>query len=391
MIEAASCPSLDFNIAATSGMYAQMAGVITGFGFAAIVWLLTPTQNRQRELEKISQEAAGRSEITGDQAFGSTRDSDLIMTLLAGFFALLFTTLMYSVLAGEASPQALGLAATQEVIIGLPFGLGVMMMFHGVELLIANGNMSLMAIWSARAVALLVIPVITMFLVVSGASDTLALRSSGGVIRTTCSGPEPTSLVGIVLTILLVVVLSLAVIAGHQSAITRSLAQKIQVSAPIVVMATSVCMVPITGFISTRGQNFFLSETYLNIYLVGMFMILAFVGCALLASGYPRPVMAVERPDSARGAERAVSEAPIDDQPMSTGDTDQSAIEENIGTEFNVSSSETPGSGEAVADGDVARHGHSMIAKSLPIVERTFMRKNIVVLVSRIRLKVSKR
>lgn len=110
MTLALDCRNPVFNIAATSGYYAQMTGLLAGFAFTAMVILLSPTQVDER----------------GDR--GGVRAGGLVLALLATFASLIIATLTYSVLAGETAPEARARAATEELVDGVPFGLAVIML-----------------------------------------------------------------------------------------------------------------------------------------------------------------------------------------------------------------------------------------------------------------------
>jgi hypothetical protein len=141
MIETAICPGPAFNVPGTSGFYAQMTGLLAGFAFAAMVVLLTPTQNVERKIvEYASRDALRETRAGAAGATARANDNGVFLALLAAFFALVIATLTYSVLAGETLPQARGRAATEELIDGVPFGLAVMMLFHGLTLRVIHAS-----------------------------------------------------------------------------------------------------------------------------------------------------------------------------------------------------------------------------------------------------------
>ena len=175
---AAPCPGPAFNVAVTAGFYAQMTGLLAGFAFAAIVVLLTPTQNLDREIiEDRSGQGSDDSQADITRMELKANESGVMLALLAAFFALLTATLTYSVLAGETLPLSQGRAATEELVDGLPFGLAVIMLFHGLTGLMDNGNIDEVAVWLSRVVAVVVAPVLTFYYLINGATDTVSATS----------------------------------------------------------------------------------------------------------------------------------------------------------------------------------------------------------------------
>src|SRR5262249_31986963 len=101
MGSAPDCPGLR-DLAATSGYYCQMTGVLAGFAFSAMIILLPPI---------------GR---TDERNFkGRTPGNGVLLTLLVAFIALGIATLSYSLLGGDPK-TALGRTVTVEIITGIP-------------------------------------------------------------------------------------------------------------------------------------------------------------------------------------------------------------------------------------------------------------------------------
>src|SRR5262249_31075048 len=153
--------------------------------------------------------------------------------LLAAFFALIIATLTYSVLAGESLPQARGRAATEELIDGVPFGIAIMMLFHGITLLLDNGNVSKAAVWLSRVVAVGVAPVLTMFYLTNGATDMESARLAEQAPKAICSGASAPPMLGIILTGMLIVVLTVSMTIGRRITSIRTRVRKLQVVPPI--------------------------------------------------------------------------------------------------------------------------------------------------------------
>lgn len=97
------------NVGALSSQYAQIAGVLAGFGFAGFTIFLT----------------------TDRPANGGA----VAASLFSAFAALVLTAILYALLSGEPSPhrQAIG-----TCVYGLPFGLAVITMFQALTLMSAG-------------------------------------------------------------------------------------------------------------------------------------------------------------------------------------------------------------------------------------------------------------
>jgi hypothetical protein len=287
MIDAVNCPGPAFNVPGTSGFYAQMTGLLAGFAFTAIVLLLTPTQNVQREIAEGGTSRGSGQSGRADATTVETRinDNGLFLTLLAAFFALIIATLTYSVLAGETLPQARGRAATDELIDGVPFGIAIMMLFHGITLLLDNGNVSRAAVWLSRIVAVGVAPVLTMFYLTNGATDMESARLAEHTPRAMCSGVPAPPVLGIVLTGVLIVVLTTSMTVGRRVAIIRTRMRRLQVAPPVMVVAIGVIAAVLSGYVSSRPDRFIMSPELLNAYLIGTSAVLAFIGVVLSAGG----------------------------------------------------------------------------------------------------------
>jgi hypothetical protein len=255
VIASAPCPGPAFNVAGTSGFYAQMTGLLAGFAFAAIVVLLTPTQNLEREgIERRSDKGFDDSKTTAIRAEIKANDNGLMLALLAAFFALLIATLTYSVLAGETLPLARGRAATEELVDGVPFGLAVMMLFHGVTMLMDNGNVSQAAVWLSRVVAVWVAPILTLYYIANGATDTESARLALQAPRSICSGSVSLPTLGVVLTSVLAVILIAALTIGRRISKIRTAMRKLQIVPPVIVVGFSVGAAVIGGSLSTRSD-----------------------------------------------------------------------------------------------------------------------------------------
>jgi hypothetical protein len=102
-----------FNIGATSGLYSTVAGVMAGFAFAALFYLITAERPTDADKDRYNLAA---------QALGS------------GFLALLLACINWAVLAGEKVTG--GRASTIEVFASCAFVLAAVQLFYAILLLI---------------------------------------------------------------------------------------------------------------------------------------------------------------------------------------------------------------------------------------------------------------
>jgi hypothetical protein len=263
-----------------------MTGLLAGFAFAAMVILLTPTQNLERETaEGTSGGSLQNTPADAVRVAIRANDNGVFLALLAAFFALVIATLTYSVLGGETFPQARGRAATEELVDGVPFGIAVMMLFHGITLLLDTGNVSRTAVWLSRVVAVGVAPVLTLFYLTNGASDMQSARLEEQAPKAICSGASAPPTIGFVLTITLSVLLVLAMTVGRRLDFIRTRMQRIQGAPPVMVVAMGVVAAVLSGYVSSRSDGFLMSPGLVNLYLIGTSAALAFIGVVLAIGG----------------------------------------------------------------------------------------------------------
>lgn len=264
MLLAKDCVTSIENIADTSSAYVQMTGLLAGFAFTALVMLLTPTQVEHRQPR--DQPQAGQ----------------LFMALFAAFVAFLFSSLAYSVLAGESVADAPGRASTEELVDGLPFGLAFVMLFHGLALLLKAGNAYLTAVRTVHVVAVLVLPVMAMLYLSSAVPDLESARAKGG-----CTDPATYNL-SLLLTLLTLAVLVATLVARRKWRPFREWTMRNQSAAPIIVLVICVLATGWAGDLATRGPGFLISQTWLVVYLEVTWLLLTGVGVILIAS-WPDP------------------------------------------------------------------------------------------------------
>jgi hypothetical protein len=273
MVAAQGCAGL-IDIAKLSGFYAQMTGFLAGFAFTAMVVLLNPGAEDKR---------------TRDE---KTPDNGVLLTLFVALTAMVITTLVYSVLAGEDIAEARGRAATEELVNAIPFGLAVIMLFHGVTLLMhTSGRVDRTTILVGRIVTVVVIPALAMYYIANGASDTDSARAA---LDGTCATIRIDGL-GVALTVILVIVLAASLLSRFQPERWQRRAREHRDAVPVAVLVVTVATALVAGELSTRSRQFLVSPMILNAYLVATFALLLFIGLAL-ALGMP------ERDDSPPGA-----------------------------------------------------------------------------------------
>jgi hypothetical protein len=258
MAYALVCPGL-IDIAAISGYYAQMTGVLAGFAFTAMVVILSPA-----ERDRI-----------GDE---KQRNSGVLLTLFAAFVALLITTLLYSVLAGEKIQEARGRAATEELLNAVPFGLAVIMLFHGTTLLMhMNRRIDRTTARTAQVMTVVVIPALAMYYIASGVSDTDSARAA---IAGSCA-PIRINLLGVALSIVLAVILGAFLVPRLQSQRCRRVASQHRDAVPIIVLLATVVAAVAAGEVSGKKPGFLMSSAVVTVYLLATFALLVLIGLGI--------------------------------------------------------------------------------------------------------------
>lgn len=266
MMQSLECPG-QANLAAVAGYYAQMTGVLAGFAFTSLVVLMTPTQVDER----------GRK--------GIGKENGVLLILLAAFIALLIATLTYSVLAGENIGEAKSRAATGELIDGVPFSLAVVMLFQGVTLLMENGNIDRVAVWTARATTVVLVPTLAYYYLATGTQDTQSARAGNTLVACTSTRlPDHAQTLSIVLPVVLIC----ALIPKLQPKAWRRWARKLRSATPITVLLVSVSAAMASSNVAGRAPGFLLSSTALDAYLTGTFAMFIVLGI-MLAFSYSGP------------------------------------------------------------------------------------------------------
>lgn len=275
------CPAL-IDIAEISGNYSQMSGVLAGFAFTAMVYLLTPGQG-------------------ASSGAPTRRGGKELLALFAAFFALIITTLIYSVLAGENVAAARPRAATSQLVNGVVFGLAGIMLLQGVTLLMRRSAVEPVVVLTARVVTVVVLPVLAYNYVVNGVTDVNSARAERSG---TCIGLLPN--LGIYLTLVLAVVLAASLTPPFRRVPWRKYSQRFQVAAPLTVLVVSVVAAIVFGFVTTRSPGFIPSPIAVNGYLIGYFLLLMLLGLIL---SYGDVGQEDPHQDSSSSSERRLPEA----------------------------------------------------------------------------------
>lgn len=110
-----------FDIATTAGALSQLAGVLAGFAFFAVIFILTNTSAIERLL-------LDRGDADYDEA---------LLTLFCATFGLAITAVQYAILAGERTAGLhYGRAASEELMADISLSLSIFMLVAGMLLLI---------------------------------------------------------------------------------------------------------------------------------------------------------------------------------------------------------------------------------------------------------------
>ncbi|SNY60914.1 hypothetical protein SAMN05421748_12230 [Paractinoplanes atraurantiacus] len=240
-----------------------MTGVLAGFAFAALVLILAPGSGSTR---------------TPSWSAGAS------LTLLSALIALIVTTLLYSLLAGEDMEAARARAATVELIDGLAFGLAVVALFQGVAVLMRRAGVDPVAARAARVAGVVVFPALAMYFVAQGAADTEAMRAA--FRGEPCVAAIPPLGAGLTVALGLVLAVSLT---SRVQAVMAAYAERCRVWAPILVILASGVAALVAGDLGTRSPTLLLSPRALDVFLAVSALLLGAVGLMFSASGATAP------------------------------------------------------------------------------------------------------
>ncbi|WP_045743892.1 hypothetical protein [Actinoplanes rectilineatus] len=261
-----ACPFL-FDLAVTAENYGQMTGVLAGFAFTALVLLLAPTKTVERAP----------------------------LALIGSFIALVLATLTYSLIAGDTAELARPRAATLELVGGLIFGLAVISLLQGLHLVMRGSGVDASTVRVTRFNAVVVFPGLVVFFIVQAGADTVALRAAAA--GRPCIPEVPG--IGVGLTVLSVAILSLSLLRPAQRMLARH-ASPAASAAPILVIVASVAGAAAAGEFCTHAPDFLMSPRALDLYLVGVTVLVTTVGLMFSAAGTTSPKPSPPQPAGPR-------------------------------------------------------------------------------------------
>lgn len=112
-----------FDVATTASALSQLAGVLAGFAFFAVIFVLTTTAT------------AGRRRY--GQGLALTDYDEALLTLFCATFGLAITAIQYAILAGERNPGLhYGRAASEELMADISLSLSIFLLIAGMLWLI---------------------------------------------------------------------------------------------------------------------------------------------------------------------------------------------------------------------------------------------------------------
>jgi hypothetical protein len=145
-----SCPPQGtFDLSRVAAQYSTLAGVLAGFAFFALIFLL---EQRDR--------AEDRAEA----------DAHIAIALLCSLLSLIVAALLYAILAGEQQAALVGRAASEEMLSGIAFSLGVISLLYAIALLVAHAGVEA-ADRPVRVILSIIGPPLALLFVIFGAED----------------------------------------------------------------------------------------------------------------------------------------------------------------------------------------------------------------------------
>ncbi len=246
-----SCPAAE-DLAVVAENYGQMTGVLAGFAFTALVFLLAPQ---------------GARRVSGSAP----------LALLVTFINLVIATLLYSVQAGQGNDVAFGRLAAIELIDGLVFGVAVLLLFHGITELMLSADLEERTVRVSRAMTVVVVPALAMYFMAEGAADTGTARLRQAGVCELAQVPR----LGQFLTLALVVILAAALTRRGQK-VVRVITPANDAAGPTFVLAIGVVGAIVSGNLNVRSPGFLMSERSISVYLLLAFGVL--LAAALILS-----------------------------------------------------------------------------------------------------------
>jgi hypothetical protein len=165
------------NISATAGLYSQIAGVLAGFAFTALLGYLNRTPDTPEHAEEVDPPQAG----------GASRvHRQVTVVLFNTLGALIICAVQYGVLAG--GPPDSGNSFSGTMLNGPALSLAILGMFYATALAAAPFGHLAPMLASARILVGAIGPVIAMLLIASAALD---IHINGCVARAQRQGVTP--------------------------------------------------------------------------------------------------------------------------------------------------------------------------------------------------------
>lgn len=148
-----ACPPLHtFDVTKSATLYSTLAGVLAGFAFTALIYLLAAMGGQTRA------DRADQTEI-------ASQENHVIVSLFCALFALVITTFLYAILASEQNESLVqGRAASEEVLSGIAFAFSIAILFYALVLLIDGIGLKRTAREARAIIALTLPPLAMMFL-----------------------------------------------------------------------------------------------------------------------------------------------------------------------------------------------------------------------------------
>lgn len=153
------CPPADtFDVTRSASLYSSLAGVLAGFAFFAMIYILTAMQGR------LIQGPFGDDEASSEQ-------NHVIISLVSAFLGLVVATFLYAVLSAEQNESLIGgRASGEELLSGIAFAFAVMALLYGLTLLIGGVGLTITA-HEARAIIVMLGPPLSMMFLGFAAQD----------------------------------------------------------------------------------------------------------------------------------------------------------------------------------------------------------------------------
>lgn len=155
-------PTSTLDASGAAGAYSALAGVLAGFAFVAVTFVLTNTQisrtrvSRQREMQ--------------------SSENYLVVSLFCAFMALVVTAFEYSVIAGEhGGALTQGRASSETLLAGVAFVFGTGILVFAFTVLISDAGLEHTA-REVRTLVAVILPALTVFLVMGSAEDVALTR-----------------------------------------------------------------------------------------------------------------------------------------------------------------------------------------------------------------------